>query len=135
MTGVGRDSGFGDGGRPVVKLECFFWSMRTQPTAWHRKVKLPFVEPSGNPFPTYVGSLAMEKDLWSLSDIHSSSLCITLHAGDYRGPVPAIPRSNSEKCSLPLSPSDSRERWSRKSHTSAKAAGQHMGPGASGFRP
>lgn len=106
MTDVGRDSGFGDGGRPVVKLECFFWSMRTQPTAWYRKVKLPFVEPSGNPSPTYVGSLATGKGLWSLSDIHSSSLCITLHAGDYRDPVPAIPRSNSEKCSLPVSPSD-----------------------------
>lgn len=65
ITGIGKDSGFEDGGRPQWLRVSAFLFMWTQPTVWQRKFKLSFVELSGNPFPTNVGSLTMEAELCS----------------------------------------------------------------------
>lgn len=72
MTGVGRDSGFGEGGRPQSLSVSAFVSVWTQSTAWPRSSSCPLWNLLEILSPHMLDpSLAMEAGSCSLSDIHS----------------------------------------------------------------
>lgn len=58
VAGTGRTQAWGAvEDHSLLTSHAFFLSMWTQPTAWHSKFKLSFVESSGIPFPIQFGPL------------------------------------------------------------------------------